>query len=75
MITVKPVHKGLPRDLKKWPFDKGALINERFILAITKLYWPLLTGGHCSEVAVSSGLTVYEILDLKFFLNDVSSVP
>ncbi len=50
------MQNGHPRDLKKWPFDRGAV---KAILAVTKLYWPLLTGGHCSEVTVSSGLTVY----------------
>jgi hypothetical protein len=52
------VHNGHPQNLKKWPFDRGALIKVRFILAVTKLYWPLLKGGHFSEVAVTSGLTV-----------------
>jgi hypothetical protein len=56
--TVKPVHNGHPQDQKKWPFDRGALIKVRLILAVTELYWSLLTGGYCSEVAVSSGLTV-----------------
>jgi hypothetical protein len=33
--TVKPVHNGHPWDLKKWPFDRSALIKVRFILAVT----------------------------------------
>ncbi len=43
---------------KKWPFYRGALIKVRLKLAVTELNWPLLTGGRCSEVAVSSGLNV-----------------
>ena len=62
MLTV---HNGHPRDLKKRPFHRGALIKVRFILAVTKLYWPLLTGGRCSEVVVSSGLTIL----LKYLIN------
>jgi hypothetical protein len=55
------VHNGHSQDLKKWLFDKGAVVKASFILAVTKLYWPLLTGGRCSKVAVSSGLTVFFI--------------
>jgi hypothetical protein len=60
------VHNGHPRDPKKWPFDRGALIKVRFVLAVTQLYRPLLTGGRFSKVAVSSGLTVFKLADLKF---------
>ncbi len=31
----------------------------RFRLVVDESNWPLLTGGHCSEVAVKAGLTVY----------------
>ncbi len=57
--TVKPVHNGHPWTLKNWPFDRGALIKVRFILAIAELYRPLLTGGRCSEVVVKAGFTVH----------------
>ncbi len=30
--TVKPVYNGHPLNLKKWPFDRGALIKVRFRL-------------------------------------------
>ncbi len=66
--TVKPVHNGHPRGLKKWPFDRGTLIKVRFILAVTELYRLMLTGGRCSEVAVSSGLTVCQIAFSPFLL-------
>jgi hypothetical protein len=52
------VYNGHPWDLKKWPFDRGALIKVRFRLAIAELYWSLLTGGRCSEVVVKADLTV-----------------
>ncbi len=34
---------------------------------------PLLTSGRCSEVAVSTGLTVYRVLDGESCQNNLSS--
>jgi hypothetical protein len=45
-------------DLKKWPFDRGALIKVRFRLAIPELYRLLLTGGHSLEAVIEAGLGV-----------------
>ncbi len=50
---------------KKWPLYRGGRSVEGFQsklvskLAWPDFDWPLLTGGHYSEVAVSTGLTVY----------------
>ncbi len=33
----------------------------------TQNLWPLLAGGRCSEVIVSSGLTAHTFLDINFF--------
>ena len=66
------MHNGHPRDLKKWPFDRGALIKVRFILAVAELYRPLLTVGRCSEVAVSSGLTVCDPVKEHFVIEQIT---
>ena len=34
--TVKHVYINHPRDVKKWSFDRGALIKMRFILVVVK---------------------------------------
>ena len=50
---------------KKWPWYRVGLslqvFQSKLVLKVAwpDLGWPLLTGGRYSEVAVSSGLTVY----------------
>jgi hypothetical protein len=50
------------------PYDRGALIKEKFILEVAELYWPLLTGGRCSEVVIKAGLTVTILIIFIQFL-------
>ena len=63
--TVTPVYSGHP-----WDPKKAAVVQKlRHIWPLFTVYhckilekwgssWPLQTGGHCSEVAVNTGLTV-----------------
>jgi len=48
---------------KKWPLNIGGLFNENYNLKLVLpgLGWPLLTGGHCSEVVFNTGLTVFPL--------------
>ncbi len=48
-----------PWDLKKYPFDRGALIKVRFSPAVPELYRSLLRGGYYSEVVINAGFTVH----------------
>ncbi len=54
---------------KKRPLFRGGHYSEVTPIKIVLLWdvwgsgWPLLTGGRCSEVAISTGLTVF--LNLK----------
>ncbi len=66
--TVKPLYTtatlGTP---KKWPLYRGGRSVEGFqSKLVSKLAWPhfvrpLLTGGRLSEVAITTGLTVFQI--------------
>ncbi len=58
--TVKPVYNGHPWDLKKVAVLQRCMMKLRFRLAVDDSNWPLLTGGHCSQVVVKSGLTVHQ---------------
>jgi hypothetical protein len=46
---------------KKCLFVRSALIKVRLRLAVAELYRSLVTGGHCSEVAVKVGWIVYKV--------------
>jgi hypothetical protein len=59
--TVKPVYNGHSWELKKVAVWKRWLIKLRFRLVDNEINWPLLTGGHCLQVVVKSGLTVIVI--------------
>jgi hypothetical protein len=50
-------------------YSKGPFIKLGWIWDVWGSGWPLLTGGRCSEVAISTGLTVYIIMKLKKKLN------
>ena len=56
--TVKPVYNGHTWDLKKAAVWQRCLIKLWFRLVADDSKWPLLTGGCCSQVVVSTGLTV-----------------
>ena len=47
----------------------------RFRLAVDEPNWLLLTGGHCSEVVVNTGLTVYrKVESIVLYTKDLTSV-
>jgi hypothetical protein len=54
--TVKPVYNSHPWDLKKVVVMQRVFLKRSVVRKASD--WPLLTGGHCSEVVVRSGLTV-----------------
>jgi hypothetical protein len=68
--TVKPVYNGHPWDPKKvavvqrWPVFGGLSIKIGIKISLAGLRlavvdrWPLFRGGHYSEVALNTGLTV-----------------
>jgi len=58
-ITVKPVYNSHIWDLKKAAVWQRCLIKVRVRLVVDDSKWPLLTGGRCSQVVVSTGLTVH----------------
>jgi hypothetical protein len=65
--AAKPVNNSHPWDPKKWLFKKGLLLTGFCykLLSILENWgsgWPLLIGGHCSEVVVNTGLTVLKLL-------------
>ncbi len=53
---------------KKWPLYRGGRSVEGFQ---SKLVWPQLTGGHYSEVAVNTGLTVIIFLSCVMSVSDL----
>jgi hypothetical protein len=54
---------------KKQPLYRGGRysevppINPVFIWDVWGSVWPMLTGGHCLEVVVNTGLTYNYVLD------------
>ncbi len=72
--TVKPVYNGHP-----WDPPKMAIVGDfqsKLLLKLVwlELFWWLLTGGRYSEVAVNTGLTVYEFV-LQIWLNLLVNEP
>jgi len=64
MSTVKPVYNTSFGTPKKWPLYKGShsveVLQSELLskLAWPDLVWLMLTGSHCSEVTVTTGLPV-----------------
>jgi hypothetical protein len=71
LFTVKPVYNGHPWDPEKVTVVQRVAVVQRLvqntwlscsmIIRAGDLGRSLLTGGRCSEVAVSTGLTVFVI--------------
>ncbi len=70
ITTVKPVYNGHPWDPEKVTVVQRVVVVQRLVqntrlscsmfIRAGDLGWSLLTGDRCSEVAVSTGLTVYQ---------------